>query len=115
MIGRKPSISVRTVSSRVSSALMPPATTPRPLPRMVIVTRSPAASDSSCSFAALHLRRSVSRWRERQLRRAAVGQLLLDQRGQRQIEVVAAEQQVLADRDPLEAELVALGVAPASG
>ena len=44
--------------------------------------------------------------RQRELARRR--QLLLDERRQREIEVVAAEQQVLADRDALERQLVVL-------
>ena len=96
------------VSSLVRSALMPPATTLRPLPRMVILARS-SFPDSSSSFAALHFRRSVSRCVSESLGAPLADQLLLDQRREREIEVVAAEQQVLANGNPFECELPADG------
>ena len=83
-----------------ASTLAPPPTTPRPPPRMVIGHAVRPDRSSSRSFAALHCRRSTC---AASARAAPIpGQLLLDERGEREIEVVAAEQQVFADRDPLE-------------
>ena len=61
-----------------------------------------AVAESS-SFAALHLPPERLALCEREPRRLA--ELLLDEQREREVEVVAAEQQVLADRDALERQL----------
>ena len=84
-MGRNPSSSAVVASARVSSDVIPPPITPRPLPSSVMGTRSTPPAASSDSLAALHLRRNASRWVNDELRRADVGQLLLDQGRQREV------------------------------
>ena len=100
--GRNPSSSVRTDFFARQRDGRAAADDPRPPPRTVIgnAVRTrlgrAAAPLPRCTFAGAPVA-GVS-----DSRADPAGQLLLDERGERQIEVVAAEQQVLADRDPLE-------------
>ncbi len=88
----------------------------RPAPSTVIGTRSGAASPSSRSLAALHMPPErdrcviASRTSGRDF-----GDPALDERRQREIDVVAAEQQVIANRDPLERRRAGLDAGRGSG
>ena len=71
-----------------------------------MASRSAAESlDSSASFAAVHFRRSTCRCAS--VSRAG-GELLFDEGRQREIEIVAAKKQVLADGNPFEGQLSSL-------
>ena len=110
--GRNPSVNADATSSRVSSVVSAAA------------DDAPAAAEHRDGDA---IRRVVGE--QRFFRRGALAaqrlalregqprrrQLLLDERREREVEVVAAEQQVLADGDALEGQLVALDARRGSG
>ncbi len=79
---------------------------------MVIVMRSPAVPESSVLLRGAALPPEDEPLPERESCRTAVGQLLLDESRQCQIDVVPAEQQVFANRDPLESKLSPRGCRP---
>ena len=100
--GRNSSRAAST-SSRVRSTVIESPMSDRPAPRTVIGTRSAAASPSIRSLAALHSRRSDDRCViASRMVGADLGDPALDDRGEREIEVVAAEEQVIADRHAFE-------------
>ena len=101
--GRKPSPSTRSMSSRSSVALIVPPTRPVPLPR--IVTGCSLAFDagsSSFSLATRQLCHSACMLAAVDAR-ALLGQPLRHHAGQRQVDVVAAQQDVLAHRHAVRA------------
>ena len=81
---------------------MPPISA-EPPPSTVISTLFSFGSASSRSLAAAHCRRSPLRCRSE----SCVPSLRLDQPGQREVEIVAAEQQVLADGGARELDAIA--------
>ena len=104
--GRKPLVSSSTTSSRVNSLLNIWPTTARPPPRMLMGRRSISSSLKQAFLG--------GRTRDAQgmtLTQAQLGiELLFDAAGQREIEILASQQQVLADGGALEFDVAALHV-----
>ena len=104
-VGKKPSTSIASACSRVSSALH------RAADQLASRARgSRSAPTSARSSPSSTLLRAAARVDERALlhrieRLARIGELLARDRGEREVHVVAAEQDVIADRDPLEREV----------
>ncbi len=84
---------------------------PRPPPRIVTGTLSGPDAVEQLLLCRAALSSEHLSLAERQPLRSA-GQLLLDEDGECQIEVVATEQQVFADRNPFEHEIAGLGIHP---
>ena len=83
----------------------------RPPPGRLTVSRSGASLPSSVSLTCWQMRTSTAHWPRLEL--AVAGQPLFEVMGQGQVEVVAAEDQVIADGDAVELDLAAFAAADA--
>ena len=98
-----------SMSSRSSDALMVPPTRPVPLPRIVTgCSFAFESGSSSFSFAMPALAARAREAAELIELRALLGKPLRHHAGERQIHVVAAEQNMLADRDAFQRQFAAL-------
>ena len=107
--GKKPSTSRSRTSWPVTSTWRPPPINREPAPGRLTVSLSGASGPKSVSFTARQVRTSTAHCRGSNL----VPSLLFDVFGQRQVEIVAAEDQMIAHGHAMELHLAAFAAADA--